>query len=108
ASPTSSPEARICSRRSTAVRRPNPATIPSCSRPSKSPDPEEHRMRVANPLVVTAGGVRRGPAPFAPPAQAANNVTFTVGDAESYEYVKDCSTQAPYPCTTSSLTMYVE
>src|SRR5215510_10555544 len=60
------------------------------------------------PRLIMAATVIMGRLAFAQPAQAANNPTFTVGDAQSYEYVKDCSTQAPYPCTTSSLTMYVE
>ena len=59
--------------------------------------------RLMAAAVILAGAVA-----FAQSAQASTRVTFTVQDAQSYEYVKDCSTQAPYPCTTSSLTMYVE
>jgi Calx-beta domain len=65
-------------------------------------------MRTVIRLVVTAVVILSGAVAFAQPAQASNSVTFTVQDGQSYEYVKDCSTQAPYPCTTSSLTMYVE
>src|SRR5437867_2090809 len=65
-------------------------------------------MKLATRLIMAAAVILGGAVAFAQPAQASNSVTFTVGDAQSYEYVKDCSTQAPYPCTTSSLTMYVE
>jgi Calx-beta domain-containing protein len=66
-------------------------------------------MKLVTRLVMAAS-VILGALVFAEPAQASNpnNITFTMGDTSSYEYVKDCSTTAPYPCTTSSLTMYVE
>jgi hypothetical protein len=58
--------------------------------------------------LIAAAVILSGAVAFAQPAQASSRVTFTVQDAQSYEYVRDCSTQAPYPCTTSSQTMYVE
>jgi Calx-beta domain len=49
---------------------------------------------------------------LSPAAEAAKpppgGITFSVQDAQAYEYVKDCSTVAPFPCTTSGTSMYVE
>ncbi|HEX6873403.1 MAG TPA: Calx-beta domain-containing protein [Micromonosporaceae bacterium] len=62
-------------------------------------------MRVTMAAVVGLGALV-----LAAPAQAGKppGRTFSVMDSQSYEYRKDCSTQSPYPCTTSTQTLYVE
>jgi len=58
--------------------------------------------------LITAATVGLSAVVLASPAQAANP-TFSVLDTQAYEYRKDCSTQGPpFPCTTSTQTMYVE
>ena len=67
-------------------------------------------MKPISRLILAATVVLGGVA-LTQPAHAAKppGLTFSVFDAQSYEYVKDCSTQGPpFPCTTSSQDMYVE
>lgn len=66
-------------------------------------------MRPVVRLITAAAALALGAMALAPTAEAANNPTFSVLDAQSYEYHKDCSTQGPpYPCPTTNTTMYVE
>src|SRR5215468_7487739 len=66
-------------------------------------------MKTVIRLITAAATMAIGALALVPAAQAAGNPTFSVLDAQSYEYIKDCSTQGPpFPCTTTSTTMYVE
>ena len=66
-------------------------------------------MRPVIRLITAAATVALGALALIPTAQAAQSPTFTMGDTSAYEYSKDCSTQGPpFPCPTSSTTMYVE
>ena len=59
-------------------------------------------------LITAAAVTALGTLAVAPTAQAAGP-TFSVLDAQAYEYSKDCSTQGPpFPCPTTTTTMYVE
>jgi Calx-beta domain len=65
-------------------------------------------MKPVTRLLTAAATVALGALALVPTAQAAGP-TFSVLDGQAYEYRKDCSTQGPpFPCTTSTQTMYVE
>lgn len=66
-------------------------------------------MKLVIRLATVAATVVLGALVLVPTAQAAPSPTFTVHDTQAYEYRKDCSTQGPpFPCTTSTTTMYVQ
>ena len=65
-------------------------------------------MKPVTRLIMAATVIIGGVLVAAQPAHA-TGPTFSVFDAQSYEYSKDCSTQGPpFPCTTNSQDMYVE